>query len=154
MAKKMGQMSPIHFYFENVDLNLRNRKKLKAFINRLIIKEKRQLAGLSYIFSSDKALFEINRKYLKHNFYTDVITFDLSTSSKEILADIYISADRVKENAQTLKLSFKEELHRVMFHGLLHLCGYNDKTDNQRRVMRSRENFYLDLYFHSFHVKH
>jgi len=154
MAKKMGQMSPIHFYFENVDLNLRNRKKLKAFINRLIIKENRQLAGLSYIFSSDKALFEINRKYLKHNFYTDVITFDLSTSSKEILADIYISADRVKENAQTLKLSFKEELHRVMFHGLLHLCGYNDKTDNQRRVMRSRENFYLDLYFHSFHVKH
>jgi len=154
MAEKMGQMSPIHFYFENVDLNLRNRKKLKAFINRLIIKEKRQLAGLSYIFSSDKALFEINRKYLKHNFYTDVITFNLSTSSKEILADIYISADRVKENAQTLKLSFKEELHRVMFHGLLHLCGYNDKTDNQRRVMRSRENFYLDLYFHSFHVKH
>ena len=154
MAEKMGQMSPIHFYFENVNLNLRNRKKLKGFINRLIIKEKRQLAGLSYIFSSDKALCEINRKYLKHNFYTDVITFNLSTSSKEILADIYISADRVKENAQTLKLSFKEELHRVMFHGLLHLCGYNDKTENQRRLMRSRENFYLDLYFHSFHVKH
>src|SRR4029453_9646423 len=108
MVEKMVQIHPIHFYFESVDLNLRDRKKLKAFIKHVIIKEKRQLTGLSYIFSSDKALLEINHRYLKHDFYTDVITFDLSTFSKEIFADVYISADRVKENARTLKLSFKE----------------------------------------------
>src|SRR6478672_426012 len=118
MGIKLSQIHSVHFYFENVAFTLRDRGELKSFIYGLIAKEKKNLNSLNYIFCSDKALLEINRKYLDHNFYTDVITFDLSSSPNEILADIYISVDRIKENAKGLKLSLKEELHRVMFHGL------------------------------------
>ena len=104
------QVHSVHFYFEKVDLTLKEREKLKVFINSLIAKEKKNLNNLNYIFCNDNALLEINRKYLDHNFYTDVITFDLSSSRKEILADIYISVDRIRENAKSLKLSLKEEL--------------------------------------------
>ena len=147
MGRKLNQIHSVHFYFEKVDFTLKDRKKLKSFINSLIVKEKKNLDHLNYIFCSDKALLEINRKYLDHNFYTDVITFDLSSSPKEILADVYISVDRIKENAKSLKLSLKEELHRVMFHGLLHLCGYNDKTEPHKKLIRKKEDFYLNLYF-------
>lgn len=140
------QVLSVHFYFEKVGLTLKERGKLKGFINSVITKEKKNLNNLSYIFCNDNALLEINRKYLDHNFYTDVITFDLSSSRKEILADIYISVDRIRENAKSLELSLKEELHRVMLHGLLHLCGYNDKTEVQRKLMRKKEDFYLNLY--------
>ena len=126
---------------------MKERKKLKSFISSLIVKEKKNLNNLNYIFCNDKALLEINRKYSDHNFYTDVITFDLSSSPKEILADVYISADRIKENAKSLKLSLKEELHRVMLHGLLHLCGYNDKTEAQKKLIKKKEDLYLNLYF-------
>jgi rRNA maturation RNase YbeY len=112
-----------------------------------MIREKRKLNNLNYIFCSDKALLRINRKYLGHNFYTDVVTFNLSSSPKEILADIYISVDRIKDNAKSLKIPIKEELHRVMFHGLLHLCGYSDKTEHQKNLMRKMEDFYMALYF-------
>ena len=140
-------INTVHFYFENVHLTLKERGNLKGFINNLIIKEKRKLNKLNYIFCSDQALLRINRKYLGHNFYTDVVTFDLSSSPKEILADIYISAARIKENAKNLQIPIKEELHRVMFHGLLHLCGYNDKTEQQKKLMRKMEDFYTTLYF-------
>lgn len=146
----MRQLQSIHFYFDKVDVTLKNRKKLKSFIARIIATEKRQLSTLNYVFCNDKTLLEINRKYLAHDFYTDVITFDLSFSPKEILADIYISTDRVRQNAKNLKTPLKEELARVMFHGLLHLCGYNDKTQVQKKVMKKRENFYVDLYFERF----
>jgi len=140
-------INTVHFYFENVHLTLKERGNLKGFINNLIIKEKRKLNNLNYIFCSDQALLRINRKYLGHNFYTDVVTFDLSSSPKEILADIYISVDRIKENAKNFQIPLKEELHRVMFHGLLHLCGYNDKTEQQKKLMRKMEDFYTTLYF-------
>jgi probable rRNA maturation factor len=148
--EKMSQTSPIHFYFENINVDLKQRGKLKAFLAGLISKEKKGLADLSYIFCTDKNLLKINRNHLGHDFYTDVITFDLSSSSNEILADVYISAERVKANSKTLNRPFKEELHRVMLHGLLHLCGYNDKTQVQKQVMRAKEDFYLDLYFKRF----
>jgi len=140
-------INTVHFYFENVHLTLKERGNLKGFINNLIIKEKRKLNNLNYIFCSDQALLRINRKYLGHNFYTDVVTFDLSSSPKEILADIYISVARIKENAKNLQIPIKEELHRVMFHGLLHLCGYNYKTEQQKKLMRKMEDFYTTLYF-------
>ena len=144
------QVHSVHFYFEKVGLTLKERGKLKCFINSLIAKEKKNLNNLNYIFCNDNALLEINRKYLNHNFYTDVISFDLSSSRKEILADIYISVDRIRENAKSFKITMEEELHRVMLHGLLHLCGYNDKTDTQRTLMRNKESFYLNLYFTRF----
>jgi len=146
MDRKQEQIHSVHFYFEEVYFTLKGRKKLKSFINSLIVREKRNLNNLNYIFCNDRTLLEINRKYLSHNFYTDVVSFDLSSSRKEILADIYISIDRIKENSKSLKLSIKEELHRVMFHGLLHLCGYNDKTEIQKKLIRKKEDFYLNLY--------
>lgn len=146
----MRPTQSIHFYFDNVSVILKDRKKLKNFLSRIVAKEKRHLNALNYVFCNDKTLLEINRKYLDHNFYTDVITFDLSFSPKEILADIYISFDRVRENAKNLRIPLKEELPRVMFHGLLHLCGYNDKTQVQKKVMTKKENFYVDLYFERF----
>jgi len=141
------QVHSVHFYFEEVRLTLRERGKLKCFINSLIAKEKKSLNNLNYIFCNDNALLEINRKYLNHNFYTDVVSFDLSSSRKEILADIYISVDRIRENAKSFKITLEEELHRVMLHGLLHLCGYNDKTEGERKLIRKKEDFYLNLYF-------
>ena len=143
-------INSVHFYFEKVHLTLKERGNLKGFINNLVVKEKRKLNNLNYIFCSDKVLLKINRKYLDHNFYTDVITFNLSSSPKEILADIYISVDRIKENAKSFQIPIKEELHRVMFHGLLHLCGYDDKTEQQKRLMKKMEDFYLTLYFSRF----
>jgi len=150
MGGKSKQNQPIHFYFEEVHPTLKNRNKFKTFISYVVTREKRHLHSLNYILCRDEVLLEINREYLAHDYYTDVISFDLSSTPHEILADIYISVDRVKENAKNLKLSFTQELHRVMVHGLLHLCGYNDKTDSQRTLMRNKESFYLNLYFTRF----
>jgi probable rRNA maturation factor len=138
---------PIHFFFENVRPVLKNRNKLKNFISVLLKNEEKQVCDLNYIFCTDQALLRINRKYLNHDFYTDVISFDLSELPNQIIADIYISIDRVKENALKLKSPFVKELHRVIFHGTLHLCGYNDKTISQKEVIRKKEDFFLNLYF-------
>ena len=150
MVGKLKQKEPIQFFSDSVRLSLKNRAALKGFMNRLINDEGRTLNSLSYIFCNDEILLEINRKYLGHDFYTDVITFDLSNDPDEILADIYISLDRVKENSKNLKAPLTAELHRVMFHGLLHLCGYDDKTATQLKRMRTKEDFYLNLYFTRF----
>lgn len=108
--------------------------------------EKKYLASLNYIFCTDKRLLEINRQYLKHDFYTDIITFPLSAPKMPVEAEIYISIDRVRENAKTLDVSFKTELHRVIFHGALHLCGYGDKTKGEKEKMRGKEDKYLQKY--------
>jgi probable rRNA maturation factor len=147
----MRQSPSVQFHFDKVSSVLRDRKKLKVFLRRLTLKEKKYLGTLNYIFCSDGTLLEINRKYLNHNFYTDVISFDLASSPKEIFAEIYISIDRVRENAKALKLPFRKELHRVMFHGLLHLCGYKDKTRAQQIEMKEKEDYYLNRYFRTFH---
>ena len=107
--------------------------------------ERKKLASINYIFCSDKKLLEINQQFLHHDYYTDIITFDLSESDYT-QAEIYISIDRVKENAQTETVSFKSELHRVIFHGALHLCGYKDKSKAEVFKMREKEAFYLDIY--------
>lgn len=101
--------------------------------------------SINYIFCTDKALLEINRQFLSHDFYTDIITFDLS-DAHEIQAEIYISVDRVKDNATQLGVSFKSEMHRVVFHGVLHLCGYKDKSKQEKEEMRRMENLYLSKY--------
>ena len=107
-------------------------------------KEKKSLGDLNYVFCSDKYLLKINRKYLNHNYFTDVITFENPTS-EAISGDIFISYDRVKDNAKSLRQSRLDELHRVMIHGLLHLLGYSDKNPDQQKVMKSKEDFYLSL---------
>jgi probable rRNA maturation factor len=137
----------VFFFFQHKKVTLTNRSDLKRFIIALFKKEKTKLASLNYIFTTDKELLEINRQFLGHDTYTDIVTFDLSGEAKPKQAEIYISYDRVKENAQTHSSSISRELHRVIFHGALHLCGYKDKTAIEKIKMRQKEDYYLDKYF-------
>ncbi len=139
-------MATVNFFYVDVKPTLANRLALKVFIQKLFDTEKKKLSNLSCIFCTDEYLLGINRDYLKHNFYTDIITFPLSQPGVPIEGEIYISMDRVKENAKLLGLSFKEELHRVIFHGALHLCGYKDKKPAEQKLMRQKENEYLAKY--------
>jgi len=140
-------MQKIHFYSLDRKCTLKDRKQLKAFIERLFLMEKKILGSLSYIFCSDEHLLGINKEFLKHDFYTDVITFDLGSSKNEIEAEVYLSIDRIKDNAKHAGVTFTEEIHRVIFHGALHLCGYKDKKNKEIVQMRQAEKKYLDLYF-------
>jgi rRNA maturation RNase YbeY len=137
----------ISFHFLGVKPSLENRHSLKRFIEDLFKKEKQKLEEIKYIYCSDPYLLEINKKYLNHDFYTDIITFNLANPDQAVNAEIYISIDRVKDNAKQFKSTFKNELHRVIFHGALHLCGYKDKTREQVKLMRKMEEKYLTLYF-------
>jgi rRNA maturation RNase YbeY len=125
---------------------LTDRLKLKEFLITLFRLEKERLESLSYIFCSDDYLLEINRAYLKHNFYTDIVTFDLSDKDSGITGEIYISVERVRDNADQLGLSFKSEIHRVIFHGALHLCGFKDKSKADKLLMTKMEDKYLKKY--------
>ena len=108
-------------------------------------REKKKLRSLQYVFCSDEYLLQINKGFLKHDYYTDIITFDLSSSS-EVEGEVYISLDRVKENALSFSQSYYKELLRVIIHGALHLCGYKDKTKSQVAEMRKTEDLYLLLF--------
>jgi probable rRNA maturation factor len=141
------QPSAIRFFCVDVSLGLANRSQLKQFITGIFKKEKKQFSTLNYIFCSDEYLLRVNRQYLKHDFYTDIITFDLSESSSSITGEVYISLDRVRENAKQFKTTFRQELHRVIFHGALHLCGYQDKKPAQQKQMRIAEERCLKDYF-------
>jgi probable rRNA maturation factor len=136
----------IQFFFISNNITVANRTGLKLFVQHIFKMEKRKLANLNYIFCTDEYLLNINKTHLNHNYYTDIITFDLSETPNAITGEIYISTDRVRDNAATLGVSIKEELHRVIFHGALHLCGYKDKLANDIKKMRSAEEKYLSLY--------
>jgi probable rRNA maturation factor len=136
----------IRFFFLS-KTNLSERSRLKRFITDLLKKEGKQLGSLSYILCSDEYLLNINRDFLQHDYYTDIITFDMSTSPGFVSGDIYISIDRVRDNAAQLGVSIKEEIHRVIFHGALHLCGYKDKSKSDQDIMRKAEDGYLSAYF-------
>ncbi|MFT3979179.1 MAG: rRNA maturation RNase YbeY [Ferruginibacter sp.] len=137
----------IHFNFPE-KITLANRLALKEFILSIFKKEKRQPGDISYVFCSDKYILEINRSFLAHDYYTDIITFDLSEKgAKQIDAEIYISVDTIRDNASRYNTSINRELHRVIFHGILHLCGYKDKTPKDQALMTRMEDHYLSLYF-------
>jgi len=135
----------IKFHFQHKG-DLKDRRKLKTFLASIFKKEGHRLGSLHFIFCSDKALLAINREFLGHDYYTDIITFNLAEDSK-IEGEVYISLDRITENARSLKQPLYVELHRVMFHGVLHLCGYRDKTKREIQLMREKESKYLYLYF-------
>lgn len=137
--------SKVRFHFITAAPSLKRRKDLKAFLVRLFQKEKKKLEGLNYIFCDDEYLLGINRDFLKHDYYTDIITFDLS-AGPATTGEIYISIDRVKDNAQQLKQPVSKELQRVIFHGALHLCGYKDKRPADIKLMRSKEDHYINLF--------
>ncbi len=136
-------------HFQHISAcSLKDRKKLKQAIVNLFKYEKEELGDLTIVFCDDEYLLDINQKFLQHDFYTDIITFDLSgDTSKIIVAELYISVDRVKENAKNNKVTVKNELHRVIFHGCLHLCGYTDKGKESKQIMRKNEDKWLDKYF-------
>ena len=140
-------MKKIQFHFLDRKPALKERNKLKIFVEDLFKVEKKGLESLSYIFCSDEHLLKVNVEFLNHDFYTDVITFEFTSASSDTQGEVYISVDRIKDNAKELGVSFKEELHRVIFHGALHLCGYKDKTKKDETLMRGAENKYLQLYF-------
>ena len=129
--------------FQNIECDLKIKKKEFSFwLNEIIIEENKILGDIVYVFCDDDYLLAKNIKYLNHNTLTDVITFDYS-KDKLISGDILISLDRVHENANTFKVHFLNELQRVMAHGLLHLLGYNDKTELEEKEIREKEDYYL-----------
>jgi rRNA maturation RNase YbeY len=136
--------SSINFFSEDIDFSLENESLISDWIQKSIIKEKKQPGEISFIFSSDENVLKINNEYLDHDFYTDIITFDYRENDT-ISGDIFISIDRVKENALSLSLPFQDELHRVIIHGVLHIIGYKDKSSEEESLMRSKEDFYLSL---------
>ena len=133
----------INFYHET-DFELSNSSNISSWIIDIVQKEEFNHSEISYIFCGDDYLHEINLKYLKHSTLTDIISFDY-TLGRVISGDIFISVERVKENAKIFNVSFEDELHRVMAHGVLHFCGYNDKDDKEKAVMRAKEDYYLSL---------
>lgn len=138
---------PVKFFFNAKNITLRQRTALKVFIEDLFKSENRKLQSLSYIFCSDKELLKINNEFLRHDYFTDIITFELSNSKNTIEAEIYISIDRVRENALNFNQTIEMELHRVIFHGALHLCGYKDKSQRDKIKMSKAEDKYLNQYF-------
>ena len=133
------------FYAAGVRLP-RRPEGVNLLLARLFKKEKTKCASLSYIFCSDEYLLNINREFLMHDDYTDIITFDLSDRGDPVQGEIYISIQRVKDNAAEFKVPFKDELLRVMIHGALHLCGYKDKSKADKLDMRAKEEEYLRMF--------
>ena len=139
-------MQTISFHYLVSTFNFPQRTKLKIFLEDLFKKENKKFHSLTYIFCSDQYLLKINKDFLHHDYLTDIITFNLAEKPNEIIGEVYISVERVKDNATQLKEKFKTELHRVIFHGALHLCGYKDKSVAQIITMRKKESYYLNLY--------
>lgn len=133
----------IQFVNEDVDFELGKKTLLRHWIQQIIQNENSHLASITYIFCSDEYLHQINLDYLNHDTYTDIITFSLSED--EIESDIFISIDRVKENASQFNIDFHTELRRVMIHGVLHLCGFKDKTSEEQEHMTAKENEALNI---------
>lgn len=134
----------ISFFAEAVSLPLKNRKRIRSWIDSVISAESKKTGDVNFIFCSDEYLLEVNRTHLNHDYYTDIITFDYC-EDEHISGDLFISIDRVRDNAKELKQTTSTELHRVMVHGVLHLIGYGDKTPDDVKEMRSKEDYYLTL---------
>ncbi len=134
----------IQFFFEDID-PIEINTSTTEWLKKLIILEGKKVGKISYIFQSDEGLLKVNRDFLQHDYYTDVITFDY-VKGKTISADIFVSLPRISENAILLSKDFTSELHRVLAHGLLHLCGFKDKTDEEKIEMRKKEDFYLNIF--------
>ena len=132
----------ILFHFET-DFNLNKKQKIKEWIKECILSEGFLVGDINFVFCNDKFLIERNIQFLNHNHLTDIITFN-NSEDKTLSADILISVERVKENSITFTNNFSEELNRVMIHGILHLLGYDDKTEKQKEKMRKKENIYLN----------
>ena len=133
----------INFFNEDITLRIRDKNKLRQWISEVVQGEGQELSNVNFIFCSDKYLHELNVNYLEHDNHTDVITFDLTDEEDVVSGDIFISYERVRENAKNFGVNIANELHRVMVHGILHLIGYQDDTKEQRAQMREFEDNHL-----------
>mgnify|MGYP000734161920 CR=1 FL=1 len=131
---------PINFFSEEIDFKLENEEKTITWLQKIANKEGFVISAINYIFCDDEYLHKINMEYLNHDTYTDIITFDNSEQEQVLEADIFISIERVKENSKELKTTFNQEIHRVMVHGLLHLTGNDDHSEEDKKTMREKEN--------------
>ena len=137
-------MPAIQFFEEDITYTLKQKTAIRQWVTETITAEGYKLKELTYIFCSDSYLLQINQQYLNHDTYTDIITFDNSDIAKTIVGDIFISIDRIRENAQKFSHSEADELHRVLIHGALHLLGYKDKSQADKKKMTLKEDFYLN----------
>lgn len=136
----------INFFTEDIKFELSQKLKRKKWLKRLAETEGFHIQELNYIFCSDEYLYQVNMEYLNHDDYTDIITFDNSEQEKLIEGDIFISIDRVRENAEKHQQTEERELSRVISHGIFHLVGYKDKSDSEAKQMRAKEEFAIDLF--------
>ena len=134
----------INYFYENV-APISDEEKRAEWLEKLILEEGKKPGDINYILCDDEYLLEINRQYLDHDYYTDIITFDYC-KGKIISGDIFLSLQRVLDNASMLETKQEEELNRVLAHGILHLCGYKDKTEAEQKIMRSKEDYYIQKY--------
>jgi probable rRNA maturation factor len=139
-------MGNIKFFSEDIHFGLKNKKKIAEWINRVLISEHVKISvNIDFVFCSDQFLLNINQTYLKHNFFTDIISFDLSDDNNHIDGEVYISIDRVRENGLIFGSTFENELRRVIIHGVLHIIGYKDMSRSEIKKMRQLENKYLKM---------
>lgn len=138
-----------YFEEEGVNAKLKDRRRLSRFIQDAVIRKhlKIEKIEINYIFCNDESLLEKNIAFLDHHTLTDIITFDLSETENDLMAELYISVDRVADNASAFNVTYQRELHRVIFHGILHLCGFKDKSDKDAKEMRRQEDICLRDYF-------
>jgi len=134
----------INYFFENIDPKKID-SNISIWLEDLIISENKKLGDINYIFCDDEYLLKVNQDYLDHDYYTDIITFDY-VKGKTISGDIFVSLPRILDNASTLSQDSEKEFRRVLAHGILHLCGYKDKTQEEESTMRQKEDFYINRY--------
>ena len=137
-------MSKIAFYTENIKMPAINKSRVKKWLKEVAAFYNREIGALNYIFCGDDRIIEVNNQFLGHNYYTDIITFDYS-DNKTVSGDMYVSVDTICSNSLKYKTSFDTELHRVIVHGLLHLCGINDKGPGERKIMEAAEERALSI---------
>lgn len=138
--------SEISFFYEDIDESIIDENKIIEWLTLLTQEEKVTIGAINYIFCNDVYLLELNQNYLDHDTLTDIITFQYDNHPEPISGDIYISVERTQDNAASIGTHPDEELRRVIAHGLLHLCGYKDKTEEEEKTMRSKENYYLEKF--------
>ena len=138
-------MGTITFNNHGISSQLKDKLLLKTLLASIFAREGFDFKSVTYIFCSDDFLLKLNQQYLKHNTFTDILTFTLSGTSLPIVSEIYINIERVQDNASALKVNYLDELHRVMIHGILHLCNFKDSTQKEKFEMRAKEDYYLSM---------
>ena len=133
---------PVHFHNEEVSFSFNNKREVSLWLKSVVSSFQKELGVINVIFCNDKYLLKVNQTYLNHDYFTDIITFNYNENNL-ISGDLFISIDRVKENAINQKMEFNVEIHRVIVHGVLHLCGLNDQSKQEKEIMRGRENLFL-----------